>query len=140
MHCRAQHLYVFDIFQGVRNKEISTHRGAELLGVTYSQIYSRCFQTGSAKKDAGSPKKKKEKPSYPPTPGGPLTEERIEGLGIHKYDDYVSKGLSNADFWTEDFVDIVLHVSKSYLSTPQMKLQYLQLFSDIAHLTFCCRA
>ena len=38
----------------MRNKEVSTQRGADLLGITYNQIYFRCFQTKSSTSQIGA--------------------------------------------------------------------------------------
>ena len=45
-----------------------------------------------------------------PTPGGPLTEERIKELGVIKMNDYLSNG-TRPQFWEEYFVKVVMHVS-----------------------------
>ena len=58
---KLQHLQLFSdiahpylLLQGVRNKEVSTQRGADLLGITYNQIYFRCFQTKSSTSQIGA--------------------------------------------------------------------------------------
>jgi hypothetical protein len=45
-----------------------------------------------------------------PTPGGPLTEERIKELGVIKMNDYLSNG-TRPQFWEEYFVKVIMHVS-----------------------------
>ena len=45
-----------------------------------------------------------------PTPGGPLTEERIKKLGVIKMNDYLAKG-TRPQFWEEYFVQVIMHVS-----------------------------
>ena len=45
-----------------------------------------------------------------PTPGGPLTEERIKDLGVIKMNDYLSNG-TRPQFWEEYFVKVIMHVS-----------------------------
>ena len=47
-----------------------------------------------------------------PTPGGPLTEERIKELGVIKMNDYLSNG-TRPQFWEEYFVKVIMHVSDS---------------------------
>ncbi len=44
-----------------------------------------------------------------PTPGGPLTEERIATLGIVKMNDYVKTG-TRQQFWEEYYVRVVMQV------------------------------
>ena len=44
------------------------------------------------------------------TPGGPLTEERIKGLGVVKLNDYLVNG-TRPQFWEEHFVKVIMHVS-----------------------------
>ena len=56
-----------------------------------------------------SPLKNKGKTKMP-TPGGPLTEERIKELGIIKMNDYLSSG-TRPQFWEEYFVKVIMHVS-----------------------------
>ena len=48
-----------------------------------------------------------------PTPGGPLTEERIKELGVIKMNDYLSNG-TRPQFWEEYFVKVIMHVSFSH--------------------------
>ena len=45
-----------------------------------------------------------------PTPGGPLTEERIKELGVIKMNEYLSSG-TRPQFWEEYFVKVIMHVS-----------------------------
>ena len=45
-----------------------------------------------------------------PTPGGPLTEERIKELGVIKMNDYLANG-TRPQFWEEYFVKVIMHVS-----------------------------
>ena len=47
-----------------------------------------------------------------PTPGGPLTEERIKDLGVIKMNDYLISG-TRPQFWEEYFVKVIMHVSFS---------------------------
>ena len=56
-----------------------------------------------------SPLKSKSKNKIP-TPGGPLTEERIKELGVIKMNDYLSNG-TRPQFWEEYFVKVIMHVS-----------------------------
>ncbi len=44
-----------------------------------------------------------------PTPGGPLTEERIKTLGIVKMNDYIKSGTRH-QFWEEYYVRVVMQV------------------------------
>ena len=48
--------------------------------------------------------------SNEPTPGGPLTPERIKELGIIKMNDYLSTG-TRQQFWEEYYVKVVMQVS-----------------------------
>ena len=48
--------------------------------------------------------------SNEPTPGGPLTQERIKELGIIKMNDYLSTG-TRQQFWEEYYVKVVMQVS-----------------------------
>ena len=57
-----------------------------------------------------SPSKNKSKNKMP-TPGGPLTEERIKELGVIKMNDYLSSG-TRPQFWEEYFVKVIMHVSR----------------------------
>jgi len=54
-----------------------------------------------------SPLKNKSKNKMP-TPGGPLTEERIKELGVIKMNDYLSSG-TRPQFWEEYFVKVIMH-------------------------------
>ena len=45
-----------------------------------------------------------------PTPGGPLTDERIKELGVIKMNEYLSSG-TRPQFWEEYFVKVIMHVS-----------------------------
>ena len=47
--------------------------------------------------------------SNEPTPGGPLTSERIKELGIIKMNDYLSTG-TRQQFWEEYYVKVVMQV------------------------------
>ncbi len=47
--------------------------------------------------------------SNEPTPGGPLTMERIKELGIIKMNDYLSTG-TRQQFWEEYYVKVVMQV------------------------------
>ena len=47
-----------------------------------------------------------------PTPGGPLTEERIKDLGVIKMNDYLISG-TRPQFWEEYYVKVIMHVSFS---------------------------
>jgi hypothetical protein len=47
-----------------------------------------------------------------PTPGGPLTEDRIKELGVIKMNDYLSNG-TRPQFWEEYFVKVIMHAVKS---------------------------
>ena len=62
-----------------------------------------------------SPLKLKSKNKMP-TPGGPLTEERIKELGVIKMNDYLSSG-TRPQFWEEYFVKVIMHVSYRLLMT-----------------------
>ena len=107
------------------NKEISSKRAAEVLGVSDSQIYDHTKKLRARNRKADLPRNKVgdlrtwTKGSHvgvAPTPGGPLTEERIESLGVVSYDDYVGRQedgtfKSEIDFWNEEFADVILHVS-----------------------------
>ena len=48
--------------------------------------------------------------SNEPTPGGPLTMERIKEMGIIKMNDYLSTG-TRQQFWEEYYVKVVMQVS-----------------------------
>ena len=48
--------------------------------------------------------------SNEPTPGGPLTPDRIKELGIIKMNDYLSTG-TRQQFWEEYYVKVVMQVS-----------------------------
>lgn len=48
--------------------------------------------------------------SNEPTPGGPLTMERIKELGIVKMNDYLATG-TRQQFWEEYYVKVVMQVS-----------------------------
>ena len=47
--------------------------------------------------------------SNEPTPGGPLTNDRIKELGIIKMNDYLSTG-TRQQFWEEYYVKVVMQV------------------------------
>ena len=47
-----------------------------------------------------------------PTPGGPLTEERIKDLGVIKMNDYLISG-TRPQFWEEYFVKIITSITLS---------------------------
>ena len=51
-----------------------------------------------------------------PTPGGPLTEERIKELGVIKMNDYLASG-TRPQFWEEYFVKVIMHVSYALFVT-----------------------
>ena len=126
--------------QAINNQEITSERGSELLGVSTGNVYKRSrklrekilekkfpvpvLPKSSPTKVRPSPRSAKVHPSprerqyktvpsqvFKPTPGGPLTEERIDELGIVTYEDYVGKGLSTTDFWNEYFTKVVRQVS-----------------------------
>jgi hypothetical protein len=44
-----------------------------------------------------------------PTPGGPLTEDRIKTLGIVKMNNYVKSG-TRQQFWEEYYVRVIMQV------------------------------
>ena len=44
-----------------------------------------------------------------PTPGGPLTEDRVKTLGIVKMNDYIKQGTRH-QFWEEYYVRVVMQV------------------------------
>jgi len=46
------------------------------------------------------------------TPGGPLTEERIQRLGVIKLNDYLVNG-TRPQFWEEHFVKVIMHAVKN---------------------------
>ena len=48
--------------------------------------------------------------SNEPTPGGPLTPERIKELGITKMNEYLTHG-TRQQFWEEYYVKVVMQVS-----------------------------
>ena len=48
--------------------------------------------------------------SNEPTPGGPLTNDRIKELGIIKMNDYLSTG-TRQQFWEEYYVKVVMQVN-----------------------------
>lgn len=50
--------------------------------------------------------------SNEPTPGGPLTMDRIKELGIIKMNDYLSTG-TRQQFWEEYYVKVVMQVRVS---------------------------
>ena len=52
--------------------------------------------------------------SNEPTPGGPLTNERIKELGIIKMNDYLATG-TRQQFWEEYYVKVVMQVSYFFL-------------------------
>ena len=105
------------------NKEISSKRAAEVLGVSYPQIYDHTKKLKARNRKPDLPRNKMtylgstgSLVGIAPTPGGPLTEERIESLGVVSYDDYVGRQedgtfKSEIDFWNEEFADVILHVS-----------------------------
>ena len=132
--------------QAINNQEITSERGSELLGVSQGNVYKRSrklrekilekkfpvpvLQKSSPTKVRPSPRIAKPHPSprerqykkvptqvFKPTPGGPLTEERIDELGIVTYEDYVGKGLSTTDFWNEYFTKVVRQVSNKRAET-----------------------
>ena len=47
--------------------------------------------------------------SSKPTPGGPLTPQRVRELGIVRMSEYLNTG-TRQQFWDEDFVKIILQV------------------------------
>ena len=52
--------------------------------------------------------------SNEPTPGGPLTNERIKELGIIKMNDYLATG-TRQQFWEEYYVKVVMQVRYFFL-------------------------
>lgn len=54
----------------------------------------------------------RESPEAAATPGGPLTEERIKGLGVVKLNDYLVNG-TRPQFWEEHFVKVIMHAVKN---------------------------
>ncbi len=48
--------------------------------------------------------------SYAPTPGGPLTTERLGDLGVVKMNDYLVNG-TRQQFWDEFFVKVIMQVN-----------------------------
>ena len=59
--------------------------------------------------------------SNEPTPGGPLTMERIKEMGIIKMNDYLSTG-TRQQFWEEYYVKVVMQVSiKSLIRIGHLK-------------------
>jgi hypothetical protein len=51
--------------------------------------------------------------SNEPTPGGPLTTDRIKDLGIIKMNDYLASG-TRQQFWEEYYVRVIMQVSNSF--------------------------
>ena len=64
-----------------------------------------------------------------PTPGGPLTDERIKELGVIKMNDYLSSG-TRPQFWEEYFVKVIMHVSW-YITRTRDGHEYAQKSFDI---------
>ena len=48
-----------------------------------------------------------------PTPGGPLTPDRVKELGIVKMNDYLVSG-TRQQFWDEYYVKVIMQVSNLY--------------------------
>ena len=63
-----------------------------------------------------------------PTPGGPLTEERIKDLGVIKMNDYLSNG-TRPQFWEEYFVKVIMHVS--FYATYVHIYHYFSCFTNL---------
>jgi hypothetical protein len=58
--------------------------------------------------------------SNEPTPGGPLTNERIKELGIIKMNDYLATG-TRQQFWEEYYVKVVMQVIKFFFPNSMEK-------------------
>jgi hypothetical protein len=53
-----------------------------------------------------------------PTPGGPLTEERIKTLGVVKMNDYIKSG-TRQQFWEEYYVRVIMQVTAMLFSSAE---------------------
>ena len=59
-----------------------------------------------------------------PTPGGPLTEDRIQTLGIVKMNDYVKSG-TRQQFWEEYYVRVIMQVKHyHYLHCQSFDIEF----------------
>ena len=70
--------------------------------------------------------------SNEPTPGGPLTMERIKEMGIIKMNDYLSTG-TRQQFWEEYYVKVVMQVSiKSLIRIGHLSLSF-EMVNRVCH-------
>ena len=69
-----------------------------------------------------------------PTPGGPLTEDRIKRLGVVKLNDYLANG-TRPQFWEEHFVKVIMHVSFAQTHPTSLSINLDSRLSKTKRLT-----